>query len=273
VIGLVDSHCHLDQPQFDADREAVIARATESGVTHIINPGVDLQSSRAALELVQQHEGIYAAVGVHPHDAKTLDAAGLEELKILTRSSKVVAIGEIGLDYYRDLSPRDVQRRAFEAQLALAAELGLPVIVHDREAHDDVVATLSDWSPHSLRSMLHGEAGVLHSFSGDVALAERALTLGFYIGVSGPVTYPGPAARAGKNADRLREVVRTVPMERLLIETDAPYLAPHPHRGKRNEPAYVRLVAQAIAEIRNLTLGQVAAQTYSNARMLFGLAG
>jgi len=260
VIDLVDSHCHLDQPQFDVDRAAVIARAVENGVTLILNPGIDAPSSRAAVALARQHECIYAAVGVHPHDAKTLDAAGLEELKTLARFPKVVAIGEIGLDYYRDLSPRDVQRRAFQAQLELAAELGLPVIVHDRDAHTDVLAMLNDW-----RSRLNGKTGVLHSFSGDVALSEQAVALGFYIGISGPVTY--------KNADQMREVARAVPIRQLLIETDAPYLTPQPYRGKRNEPANVLFVAQAVAAARGLTLEEVAAQTSANAAALFGLTG
>ena len=184
-------------------------------------------------------------------------------------------MGEIGLDYYRDLSPRDIQRRAFQAQLGLAAELGLPVIVHDRDAHADVLAMLRSWSVslHAAHSTLDGKAGVLHSFSGDVALAKQAAALGFYIGISGPVTYPVLPARAGKNANQMREVARAVPVEQLLIETDAPYLTPQPYRGKRNEPAYVRLVAQAVADARGLTLEQVAAQTSANTIALFGLAG
>ena len=275
MIELVDSHCHLDDRRFDTDREAVIARAMENGVACIVNPGVDLPSSRAAVALAQKHVHIHAAVGIHPHDAKTLDADALEQLKRLARSPKVVAIGEIGLDYYRNLSPRDVQRRALEMQLEMAAELDLPVIVHDRDAHDDVLAMLSSWSlslraPHST---LNGKPGVLHSFSGDVALARRAAALGFYIGISGPVTYPGLAGRAGKTADQTREVARAIPMEQLLIETDAPYLTPQPYRGKRNEPAYVRFVAQAVAEARGLTLEQVAAQTWANTTALFRLAG
>jgi len=267
VIDLVDSHCHLDLPQFDADRDAVIARMAESGVRYVVNPGVDVPSSRAAVALARQHESIYAAIGIHPHDAKTLDANALEELWKLAASPKVVAVGEIGLDYYRDLSPRDVQRRAFEKQLELAAELGLPVIVHDRDAHDDVLGILSNWRStlDARHSTLDACVGVLHSFSGDVAMAEQAVALGFFIGVSGPVTY--------RNADRLRDVVRAVPQERLLIETDAPYLTPQPRRGQRNEPGYVRMVAQAVADVRGLTLEQVAVQTTANAGVLFGLAG
>ena len=264
MTDLVDSHCHLDARRFNADREAVIARATEGGVRRIVNPGVDLPSSRAAIELARQHECIYAAVGVHPHDAKRLDVDALAELRRLAASLKVVAIGEIGLDYYRDLSPRDAQRRAFEAQLDLAAELGLPVVIHDRDAHDDVLTILRDWrsSLHAPRSTL---CGVVHSFGGDVALAEQLLALGFLVGVSGPVTY--------QNADRLRDVTRAVPLERLLIETDAPYLTPEPHRRRRNEPAYVRLVAQAIADAKHLNFDQVAACTSANARALFGWPG
>ncbi len=268
MVGLVDSHCHLDLPQFDADRDAVIGRSVESSVTRVIDPGVDLPSSRAAVALaLRQHECIYAAVGIHPHEAKTLDAVALRELKQLAASPRVVAVGEIGLDYYRDLSPRDVQRRAFEAQLELAAELDLPVIVHDRDAHDDVLAILRHWreSLRAPRSTLHEHPGVLHSFSGDVVMAEQVVALGFFIGVSGPVTY--------RNADRLRAVVRAVPLERLLIETDAPYLTPQPRRGQRNEPAYVRRVAQAVADVRGSTLEQMAAQTTANACVLFGLAG
>ena len=260
-VGVVDSHCHLDQQQFDADREVVIRRAVESGVAHIINPGVDLSSSHAAIGLAQRHESIYAAVGVHPHEARTLDAAGLDELKALARSPKTVAIGEIGLDYYRDLSPRDAQRRAFQQQLELAAELDLPVIVHDRDAHDDVLAMLREW--HSSLDTRRSTFGVLHSFSGDAAMAERAIELGLYIGVGGPVTY--------QNAHRLREVVSALPLERLLIETDAPYLTPHPRRGQRNEPAYVCQVARAVADVKGLAVDQIAAQTTANAGFMFGL--
>jgi TatD DNase family protein len=259
VTGLADSHCHLDQRQFDADREAVLARAAASGVTLMVNPGVDLPSSAAAAALAEQHAGVYAAVGVHPHDAKTLDVAGLRNLKRLSHSHKVVAIGEIGLDYYRDLSPRDVQRRAFRQQLELAAELDVPVVVHDRDAHDDTLAILSAW--RAALDTRHSTVGVLHSFSGDVAIAEQALALGFFIGVSGPVTF--------KNAQRLREVVKAVPLERLLVETDAPYLTPHPYRGQRNEPAFVRCVVQAIADIRQLTLEQVSTLARANTAALF----
>jgi TatD DNase family protein len=252
---MIDSHCHLDSRQFDKDRAQVQNRAQQAGITLIVNPGVDMPSSRASVALAEKHADIVAAVGVHPHDAKTLDAIALNELRALAGHAGVVAIGEIGLDYYRDLSPRDVQRRAFEQQLDLAAELNLPVIVHDRDAHDDVLAILD------LKSVILNRKGVLHSFSGDVTLAKQTVGLGFYIGISGPVSYP--------NAEKTRAVVRAVPLERLLIETDAPYLAPQAKRGKRNEPAYVRYVAEAVAAVKSLTVEQVIDQTTHNAQVLF----
>jgi TatD DNase family protein len=264
---LVDTHAHLDFDQFDADRPAVLSRAAAAGVGAIVNVGADLESSRRAVELAALHPMIYAAVGMHPHDAVKLDGAALAELRQLARRPKVVAVGEIGLDFYRDLSPRDVQRRAFQAQLAWAAKLGKPVIIHDRDAHDEVLAMLADWVAERVRA--HGRAllpagrlGVLHTFSGDLAMAERAVDLGFYISISGPVTY--------QNAHRLADVVRALPLERLLVETDCPFLTPHPHRGKRNEPAHVRLVADRIAALRGMASEELAGATTANARHLFG---
>ncbi len=259
--SLVDTHAHLDFNKFDGDREAVLRRAREAGVTTILTVGVDLPSSRRAVELAARYEGVYAAVGVHPHDAKSLDGAALAALRDLARRPQVVAVGEIGLDFYRDLSPRDVQRRAFRAQLAWAAKLGKPVIIHDREAHDEVLSILTDWAAGLRGSPLTGRAGVLHTFSGDREMAERAIELGFYLSISGPVTY--------KNARRLSEIVAALPLDRLLVETDCPFLAPHPHRGKRNEPAYVRLVAERVAELQNVTLDELAEATTANAYRLF----
>ncbi len=253
MSGLIDTHCHLDSPRFKKDRAQVLERARQAGVELFIVPGVDLPSSREAVALAQKHADVVAAVGVHPHDARTLDEAGLNELRELARHPRVVAIGEIGLDYYRNLSLRDVQRRAFEQQLELAAELNLPVIVHDRDAHDDILAMLTVQTSNVQRSTFNG---VLHSFSGDAAMAERVVEMGFYIGISGPVTYP--------TAEKTRAVVRAMPLERLLIETDAPYLTPEPRRGQRNEPAYVRYVAKAIAAIKSLTVEQVIEQTTRN---------
>ncbi|MGB9870102.1 MAG: TatD family hydrolase [Anaerolineae bacterium] len=250
---LVDSHAHLDFPEFEPDREAVIARARAVGVVAILNVGADLESSRASVALAQQYDFIYAAIGVHPHDAKTLTPTALEELRALARHPKVVAMGEIGLDYYRDLSPRPVQRQAFADQLALAAELGLPVVVHSRDALDDTLSILRGWTG----------GGVLHSYSGGPERLQEVLAMGLHIGLSGPVTFP--------NAHRLRTVAATVPLDRLLIETDCPYLTPEPYRGRRNEPAYVWYVAGAVARARGMPAEEVARATAENAARLFRL--
>jgi TatD DNase family protein len=255
---LIDTHTHLDFPQFDGDRERVIERAATAGVEAIVNAGAGLASSQAAVALAEAHPQIYAAVGVHPHDAKTVTGKTLEELRVLALHPKVVAIGEIGLDFYRDLSPRDQQRQAFQQQLALASELQKPVIIHDREAHKEIMTTLRQWAKGSPEP-----AGVLHCFSGDLAMAQEAIELGFYISIAGPVTF--------RNARRLRELVRQLPLTKLLIETDCPYLTPHPHRGKRNEPAYVKLVAQEIARARETSVEEVARITSDNAQALFAL--
>ena len=262
---LIDTHAHLDSPQFDADRAAVVERAQAAGVEVIVNVGADMDSSRRTVALAEQYPEVYAGVGVHPHDAKQVDGDALAALRELVRQPKVVAVGEIGLDFYRNLSPQDVQLRAFQAQLAWAARLGKPVIVHDREAHAEVLKALTSWAAGLASSPLAGRVGMLHSFSGDLLMAKRAIDLGFYISISGPVTY--------QNARRLAEIIQALPLNRLLIETDCPYLTPHPHRGKRNEPAHVRLVAEKIADIKGLTLDMVAAATTANARRLFELEG
>ena len=284
-MTLIDSHAHLDFHQFDADREAVIARAREAGLVAIVNAGASLESSRAAVALADQIDFVYATVGIHPHDAGDLwshaaNRAALAELRALAQHPKVVAVGEIGLDYYRDLSPRPVQRRAFADQLALAEELELPVVIHSRDAHDDVLDTLRDWlaSPpcagelalsanaeHSSSKGGEGGYGVMHSYAAGPERLEEVLEMGFYISLSGPVTF--------KNAGRLRDVAAKVPLNRLLIETDCPYLTPEPHRGKRNEPAYVRYIAQTIAQIRNVTPRKIGLATTDNARRLFKIDG
>jgi TatD DNase family protein len=252
-VRLIDSHAHLDFRHFDDDRQKVIRRAQKAGLVTIINIGTSLASSRASVELAERHAFIYATVGVHPHDAKTVTPPLLDQLRSLARHRKVVAVGEIGLDYYRDLSPRPVQRRVFAQQLALAGELGLPVVVHSREAHDDVLAALREWEG----------TGVLHSYSAGPGLLEEVLALGFSIGISGPVTFP--------KADALRAVATTMPMDRLLVETDCPYLTPKPYRGRRNEPAYVQYVVEAIARVRSMPPVDVARATVENARKLFGI--
>ena len=261
-MTLIDTHAHLDFDKFDADRSVVLERARSEGVAAILNVGVDVPSSRRAVALAEQYDGIYAAVGMHPHDAKKLDGAALAELRDLARHPKVVAVGEIGLDFYRDLSPREVQRRAFQSQLAWAVKLGKPVIIHDRDAHQEVLEVLTGWAAGLGSSALVGRPGVLHTFSGDLAMAEKAMELGFYLSISGPVTY--------QNAGRLSGIVQALPLDRLLVETDCPFLAPHPYRGQRNEPAYVRLVAGRIADLKGISLAELAEATTANAQRLFG---
>jgi TatD DNase family protein len=263
-LTLIDTHAHLDFSKFDVDRPAVIERARAAGVVAIVNVGTDLRTSRRAVELAKEYTAIHAAVGMHPHDAKKLDGTALAELRELARGPKVVAVGEIGLDFYRDLSPRDVQRRAFQAQLAWAAKMDKPVIIHDRDAHDEIMEILTGWAMEQKNSPLVGRMGVLHTFSGNLSMAEKAIDLGFYISLSGPVTY--------KNADLLASVARALPLDRLLVETDCPFLTPHPHRGKRNEPAYVRLVAERIAALRGISLDELAKATTANAQRLFELS-
>ena len=255
---LVDTHAHLDDKRFDADRGETIARALRAGVAFIINPGGDLPSSRAAVALAEKHECVFASVGVHPHEAARLTGAGLDELRRLASHPKVVAIGEIGLDYYRDLSPRDAQRDAFAKQLDLARAADLPVIVHSRDAHEDVEAMLKDAAkPGPLR-------GVLHCFTGDLAWAERAIDMGFYIGLDGPLTW--------EKSVELRRIAQTIPLESMLLETDAPYLPALPRkRSERSEPADVRLIAEKLAELRKLSAADIARVTGLSAARLFGI--
>ena len=254
---MIDSHCHLDFPDFDVDRDELMKRAVNVGVRAVINPGTDLETSRKATALTERYDNVYAGVGVHPHEVSTLDEQRLTALRQLASHPKVVAIGEIGLDYYRDLSPRVQQRAAFEAQLALAAELGLPVIVHQRESAADVMTSLRAWAEG-------GHPGcVLHAFSGDETMADEAVSLGFFIGVGGPVTF--------KNARRLPEIIPRLPLSCLVIETDAPYLAPHPHRGKRNEPAYLALVAKRLSQLCGIPCDDLARQLTENTLRLFRL--
>ncbi|HLF00820.1 MAG TPA: TatD family hydrolase [Anaerolineales bacterium] len=253
---LADTHCHLDLEQFDSDREAVIERARGAGVMRIMNPGIDLESSRRAVVLADRYREVYAAVGFHPHDAGKLSDADLSELRRLAQHPKVKAIGEIGLDYYRNLSPREAQQQAFRKQLALAEELNLPVIIHCREAQTEVMAVLKEWA-----SGFAGARGVLHSYSGDRAQLGAVMEIGFHIGLTGPITFP--------KATEMRAVAASAPLEKILTETDAPYLTPAPHRGRRNEPAHVIHVAEKIAEVRGLTLDEVGKQTQANADLLF----
>jgi TatD DNase family protein len=241
--------------QFDADRDDTVRRALAAGVEAIVTVGTTLRDCRKALAIAARHEAVYAALGVHPHDVKGIDEATYDEIRMLVKQPKVVAYGEIGLDFFRDHSPRDVQLRRFGEQLELADEFDLPVIIHDREAHVETLNMLKAWKGE--------KRGIVHCFSGDAAMAKKCLDLGFYISIPGPVTYP--------KAEMLCDVARQVPLERLLVETDAPYLTPQPHRGRRNEPAYVVHTAKKIAEVKGLPFAEVAAGTTRNARAVFGM--
>lgn len=255
---LVDTHCHLDFERFDEDRDEVVARAAAAGVTRIIVPALDLDNCPAVLRLAEQYPGVYAAVGVHPNSSASWQDDWVTAVRDFAQHPRVVAIGEIGLDYYWDKSPRAVQHRAFAAQLALAAELDLPVIIHNRESSADIIRLLRQ-SPLVGRA----EPGVLHSFSADWETAVAALEMGFYLGFTGPVTF--------KKADDLRRIVTKVPLARILIETDAPFLAPVPFRGKRNEPTFVKYIADRIAKLRGLETAVFENHSTENASRLFRL--
>lgn len=250
---IFDSHAHYDDEKFDGDRDELLGSMKDSGVCGIINCGCDIKSSHFSLKLSEKYDFIYAAVGIHPHEAADAPDRYLEEIKTLAFCEKAVAIGEIGLDYHYDFSPREVQLKVFEEQILLARELSLPVIVHDREAHADTLELLRK----------HRPAGVVHCFSGSAEMATEVLKLGMYIGLGGAVTF--------KNAKKPVEVARIVPEERLLLETDAPYMTPVPFRGKRCDSAHIALTAGTIAEIRNVERDDLIKKCAENVRTLFGL--
>ncbi len=250
---LFDSHTHLQLPDFDKDRDAALARAHEAGVTRMLCIGFDERTSAAAISLAKNSEGIYATVGLHPHEARGLNDTLLTQLRGWAAHPQVVALGEMGLDFYRNLSPREDQHRAFEAQLQLAEELNLPVIIHNRDAHDEILVTLERYAGRV--------NGVMHCFSGDWEMARRCMDIGYFISIAGPVTY--------RKSHQLQEVARRTPLDRLLIETDCPWLAPQFRRGKRNEPAYVKAVAECIAELRGTSFEEIAVATTENACAIF----
>ncbi len=256
TLVLADSHAHLDEPEMLRDREQVLARARQAGVGLIINVGIGRESSQAVVRTAARHPEVYATVGVHPHAAGSLSPQDLAALKELALHPKVVAVGEIGLDFYRRRAPEEVQRRGFREQLDLAWELHKPVVVHTREATEDTLAILTEY-----KGRLAG--GVMHCFGGSLAQARAFLDLGFYLSFSGVLTYP--------KAGPLREVAKEVPLDRVLVETDCPYLAPQPWRGKRNEPAYVVAVAETLAQLHGLPLEEVAWRTWENTLAVFGL--
>jgi TatD DNase family protein len=253
---LFDTHVHLNIEQFDEDREEVIQRAKAAGVEKMVVVGFDHETIPKAIALAEAHDFIYAAVGWHPVDAIDFTDDDLLWLEELTRHKKVVALGEMGLDYHWDKSPKDVQKDVFRKQIALAKKVNLPIIIHNREATEDVIALLQEEHAEEV-------GGIMHCFAGDVEHVKPCLDMNFYISLGGPVTF--------KNAKAPKEVAKIVPADRLLVETDCPFLAPHPNRGKRNEPAYVRLVAEQIAELRETSIETVEQQTTANALRLFGI--
>jgi TatD DNase family protein len=263
VRFLTDTHCHLNLNIFREDLSEILDRAQERGVSRILVPGIDLETSRLAVELSEKYPQLFAAVGIHPGDASGWQANSRMELRQLAQHPKVMAIGEIGLDYYRDRSPRQIQQEAFNEQLSLAAELELPVVIHNREALGDLWDALSSWQEQLVRdgSPLASRPGVLHSYDGNLESAQRFIEKGFFIGISGPVTF--------KNAQERQQVAAGLPVARLLIETDAPFLTPHPYRGRRNEPAYVAYVAEKISVLHQQPPEAIARATSDNAAQLF----
>ena len=253
LTGLFDTHAHYDSRKFDADRDAVLSALPGQGVDLVVNPGCDLDSSRRAVELAERYPFVYAAVGVHPEDCGDWQDGHLDELRALAAKPRVVAIGEIGLDYYwKENPPREFQQQVFRAQLALAGELDLPVIVHDREAHGDCMDIVREFP---------GVRGVFHCFSGSAEMAKELVRLGWMISFTGVLTY--------QNARRAVEAAQAVPLDRLMIETDSPYMAPVPHRGKRNHSGYVAHICERLAEVRGISAGDCARITLENGRRFF----
>jgi TatD DNase family protein len=256
-VSLIDTHAHLHFPELAADLDGVLERARAAGVTAMVTIGTDRETNPAAVALAERLGSVYATVGIHPHDAAEAAEADFEAMERLAReSTKVVALGEMGLDFFRNLSPRDVQEAVLRRQLGMARRLGKPVVIHCRDAHPEALAILAD-------ERVGEVGGVMHCFSADVEIAGRALDLGMHISLAGPVTY--------KNARALPDVARFVPIDRLVLETDCPFLPPHPHRGQRNEPAWVAITAARVAELRGVTLDALGEATSGNARRLFRL--
>lgn len=254
---LIDSHAHLDMKDFDKDREEIFERALEGGITHIVTIGIDLESSLEASRLSKEYDYIYATVGCHPHNADTCTPEILDRMAQIASEEKVRAWGEIGLDFFRNRSTKENQLKIFERQLEIADSLGLPVVIHDREAHEDVISIL--------KKMGRGEKkGVIHCFSGDADMASELIDMGYYISIPGTVTY--------NKAHKVKKVASVIPLDRMLIETDCPFLAPVPKRGKRNEPLFVTYTAGEIAALRNISFEEIATATASNAKTLFDIA-
>jgi len=253
---LIDSHAHLEMPDFKKDLETTIQKAKDLGVEYIFTVGTEEKDWKRALEIAHSHSSIYAILGVHPHNAKEINDQTYPLLRELCRDKKVRALGEMGLDFFRNLSPRDTQLKRFREQIGLAKKLGLPIVVHDREAHQETLEILKSENAEECR-------GIIHCFSGDYKMAKVCIGMGFYISIPGTITF--------KNAEGLREIVKKIPLESLLVETDAPFLTPEPFRGKRNEPGYVRYTAQKLAEIKKISFEKVAEVTSGNALRVYGI--
>jgi len=252
----IDSHTHLDMEEFDSDRDEVIQRALSADVKQLITVGIDVNSSLKAVSLAEKHPSVFAAVGIHPHNADVSDKEDLKQIELISAEKKVVAIGEIGLDFYRNLSSRDNQRKYFKQQLDMAMRCNLPVVVHSREAHEDALEILSLFTGGGLK-------GVIHCFSGGIDLAKAYIKMGYYISIAGTVTFANPSP--------VHEVVAGICIDRMLIETDSPFLSPTPYRGRRNEPSRVVHTAKKVADIRGISLAEVAEQTSKNTSQLFRL--
>ncbi|MFX0561019.1 TatD family hydrolase [Tepidibacillus infernus] len=250
---LVDTHAHLNDEKFNEDRAEVIKRAKEVGVETIINIGYNRETILSTIELVEQYDFIFGAVGWHPNDAHEMKEEDFDWLKEITQHPKILAIGEIGLDYYWDFAPKEVQQEIFRKQIQLAKQVNLPIIIHDRDAHQDICSILREEGAKDV-------GGIIHSFSGSMEMAKECIDLGFYISFSGPVTF--------KNAKKPKEVATHIPIDRILLETDSPYLTPEPYRGKRNESAYVKFVATKIAELRGMDVEEIAQITTRNAKQI-----
>jgi TatD DNase family protein len=253
---IFDTHAHYDDERFDEDRDSLLKQLHQEGISYILNASASPESLEATMELAEKYPFVYAALGIHPHDAEKMNEDIMNKIRTLSKNDKVVAIGEIGLDYYYDNSPRDIQRYWFERQIELAKELRLPIIIHDRDAHEDTVNILK-------KTDVKQVGGIFHCFSGSAQMAMEMLKLNLYIAVGGAVTF--------KNARKTVEVVKAVPLEKLLVETDCPYLSPEPHRGKRNNSGYLVHIIRKIAEIKEISESEVAGITLMNAKKVFGL--
>jgi TatD DNase family protein len=256
MMMLIDSHSHLEMPEFRRDLTEVIQRAKASGVEYIFTVGTEKKDWTRALEIAHSNPSVYAILGVHPHNAKEINEETYSTLRKLCQDEKVRAYGEIGLDFYRNLSPRDVQLKRFREQIVLAKELKLPIVVHDREAHEETLEVLKSGRAEEC-------GGIIHCFSGDYEMAKECIEMGFYISIPGTITF--------KNTAAFQQIVKHLPLESLLIETDAPFLAPVPFRGKRNEPSYVRYTAQKVAEIKKVSFEKVGEVTTENALRVYSL--